>query len=589
MNFAEFHFIRPLWFLALFPSTLILFLLLKNKLNQGNWSKVCDPELLPFILQQKPTHRTPWVLSTVAISIILVITALAGPTWERLPSPVFRNDAGLIIALDLSRSMDANDINPSRLDRARFKIADILKQRKDGQTALLVYAGDAYTVTPLTEDTETISSQLSALTTSIMPSQGSNTVFALEKAVNLLKQSGLQEGDILLVTDGVDFDSTEDAIEAASPYHISILGVGTQQGAPIKASSGGFLKDTVGNIVVPKLNQAELSQLANKGKGIYQTISSDNTDVEALLKQLGSTVKTEQGENSNLLIEQWVETGPWLLLLALPFAALNFRKGLLSIALLVLLPFPETSYALEWNDLWQTQNQQAQHAYQQKSYKQAAEQFENPHWKAAAQHKAGQFEQAIQTLQDDQSATGLYNKGNALAKSNKLVEAIEAYDKSLKLKPDNTDAEYNKQQVEKLLEKQKQDQQQGDDQQKDKGSQKQQEDKQQEKQGDDSESSDKQQNSKQNSEPKADKNQPSKEKKPENENDKENPEPKKAEEKDAQQQAKQNKEASDYDESEQASEQWLKRIPDDPAGLLKRKFKYQYGKRERKSNNTSAW
>ncbi len=590
MNFAEFHFIRPYWFLALIPSTIIVFLLMKNKLSQGNWSKVCDAELLPFILQQKPTQRNRWLLSTSFFSTVLIIIALAGPTWERLPSPVFRNDAALVIALDLSRSMDASDIKPSRLDRARFKIADILKQRKDGQTALLVYAGDAFTVTPLTEDTETIASQLSALTTSIMPSQGSNTQLALEKAIELLKQAGLQEGDVLLVTDGVDYDSAVNSVEAMDHYHLSILGVGTMDGAPVKSAQGGFLKDAQGNIVVPKLNSGELSKLANKGKGLYKTISSDDSDIEALLNQLDTTVDKNQGENSNLLIEQWAEKGPWLLLLVLPLAALNFRKGLLSVALLGLLPFPETSYALEWNDLWQTQNQQAQHAYQQEKYQQAAEQFESPQWKAASQHKAGQFDQAIQTLQDDQSATGFYNKGNALAQSNKLAEAIEAYEESLKINPDDEDAKYNKEQVEKQLEKQKQNQQQGDDKKKSDSDDSQKNDKENNQQSDDSESSDEQKNADRDSEPDSSKQQENEQKQnPETEDSKDSQQQQQAEEKEPQQEeTKQGAEASEYDESEQASEQWLKRIPDDPAGLLKRKFKYQYGKRNRKATN-NAW
>ena len=175
MNLAEFHFIRPFWLLAFIPYTVILVLMWRNKLRNGNWSAVCDPALLPFILQEKVVNQSRWPLTSAALAAVLVIIALAGPTWQRLPSPVFRNDLAVVIALDLSRSMDAGDIKPSRLIRARYKIADILKRRKDGQTALLVYAGDAFTVTPLTDDTETIASQLEALNTDIMPSQGSDT------------------------------------------------------------------------------------------------------------------------------------------------------------------------------------------------------------------------------------------------------------------------------------------------------------------------------------------------------------------------------------------------------------------------------
>ena len=592
MSLAEFHFIRPYWLLALIPAIVMTVLLLKNKLNQGNWAHVCDPELLPFVLQNKGTQQSRISLSAGAIACFLVIFALAGPTWERLPSPVFRNDAALVIALDLSRSMNASDIKPSRLSRARYKIADILKKRKDGQTALLVYAGEAFTVTPLTEDTETIASQISALTTEIMPSQGSNTVLALEKATELLKQTGLQTGEILLVTDGVDFDRTETAVEELGAYQLSILGVGTKEGAPINIARGGFLKDAQGNIVVPKLNDSELSRLAEIGNGVYRTISSDDSDINALLKQLDNPLEKQESKSSDVLIDQWNEKGPWLLLLVLPFAALSFRKGLLSLTLLCLLPFPETSYAVEWKDLWQTQNQQAQRAFKQENYQQAAEQFDNPQWKAAAQHKSGQFDLAIETLQHDQSATGLYNKGNALAQSGQLQDAIETYEKSLEINPDNDDAKYNKEQVEKELEKQKQQQQQGDkDQQSDQDdSQKSEEEK--DEPGDSSEQSGEQDEKQQDSNSEESEQQQSEEQQEAEEQDESESnqqEQQQAEETESENEPQQVEEPSEYDESEQASEQWLKRIPDDPAGLLKRKFKYQYGQRGRKTKNDQAW
>lgn len=586
MDFAEFHFIRPYLLLTLIPTIVILVLLLKNKLNQGNWSAVCDAELLPFILQEKPAHRSRWTLFAGACSSLLAIIALAGPAWERLPLPVFRNDAALVIVLDLSRSMDATDIKPSRLAMARYKITDILKRRKDGQTALLVYAGDAFTVTPLTEDNDTIMSQISALTTNIMPSQGSDTVLALERAIELLKQTGLQKGEILLVTDGVDFAKTVDRVESLATYHLSILGVGTAEGAPIKDSQGGFVKDGQGTIIVPKLNSHELSRLSLKGNGLYQSISSDDSDIDALLSYLNSPVEKEGDENSNLLIDQWDEKGHWLVLLVLPLAALSFRKGLLSLTLLCLLPFSETSYALEWKDLWETQNQQAEKAFRQKNYQQVVNQFSNTQWKAVAQYKAGQFDQAIETLQDDRSASGLYNKGNALAKSGKLPEAIEAYDKSLALEPDNEDAKFNKEQVEKELAKQKLNQQQDESNQKSK-QENSQEDK--DEQGESSDQSQQQNNSEQDSNSEqsaqqAEENSESteSEKPQDNQQEKQNQEPAEVESKQAAEQSK-------YDESAQASEQWLKRIPDNSAGLLKRKFKYQYGRRDRKNTNNQTW
>jgi len=598
MNLAEFHFIRPYWLLALIPYLAVLAVMLRNKLSQGNWSAVCDAALLPYLLQQKAVNQSRWPLTAGALAALLAIVALAGPTWERLPSPVFRNDSALVIALDLSRSMDAADIKPSRLVMARYKIADILKQRKDGQTALLVYAGDAFTVTPLTDDTETIDSQLSALNTDIMPSQGSNTVSALEKAAELLKQSGLQKGQILLVTDGVDVDKTMAAVKSLDKYQLSILGVGTDDGAPVAVPEGGFLKDEQGNIVVPKLNASDLAKLAKAGNGFYQTITADNADIQAVLTNVDRSVQQQGKQNDNLVLDQWAEKGPWLLLLVLPLAALTFRKGLLCVALLVMLPLPKNSYALGWQDLWQTKDQQAQQAYKQQDYAKAAEQFENPDWKAAAHYKAGEYDKALESLKSSKSESSAYNLGNALAKAGQLEEAVKAYKKALAVNPDNADAKHNKEVVEKELEKQKQDQQQDDKQQS-------KDDPQQNKDKEQSEKSGEQQPDQNNNEEKPEQKpeqkpsdkQPSDEKQQQDQAEQKKPEaekPQQAEQgkDEAKQQEKEQApvEAEPSDEQKQANEQWLKRIPDDPAGLLKRKFKYQYGQRGRQSaGDAEGW
>ncbi len=594
MSFSEFHFIRPTWLLAILPYLVIVVLMLRNKLSRGNWSAVCDAELLPYLLQEKAVQNSRWLLTTGAIAAFLVIVALAGPSWQRVPSPVFRNDSALVVALNLSHSMDAEDIKPSRLIRARYKIADILKRRKDGQTALLVYSGAAFTVTPLTDDTETINSQLTALTTDIMPSEGNDTELVLKKAVDLFKQAGLQKGQILLITDSVDADKTKPAVTALENYSLSILGVGTAEGAPIALAQGGFLKDEHGSIVIPKLNASDLAKLAQQGHGIYQSISADDSDILALLSALEQPVQQQGKENKNLLLDQWEDQGPWLLLLVLPLAALSFRKGLLTIALLLLLSLPKNSYAMEWKDLWQNKDQQAEQAYKNNQFEQAASLFENSNWKAAANYKAGAYDKALENLApkpDEKNANVLYNQGNALAKSGQLEQALKAYEKALALNPADSDAKYNKELVEKALEKQKQDKNKQDQQKKDDkqdSSDKSDKDDQQKK---DDESSDKSEQQKaseqkpeQSEEKKSQQQQADEQGKPDNKEPEKQPEadkteqsaePKKAEDK---QQPKPASEAVEpSDEQKQANEQWLKRIPDDPAGLLKRKFKYQYG------------
>ncbi|MCX7085735.1 MAG: VWA domain-containing protein [Methylococcales bacterium] len=600
MNLADFHFIRPFWLLALLPYIGIVFFLLKNKLSRGNWTSVCDADLLPYLLQEKAASQSRWPLTAGALAALLTIIAIAGPTWDRLPSPAFRNDSALVIALNLSRTMNAEDVKPSRLIRARYKISDILAQRKDGQTALLVYAGDAFTVTPLTDDAETIESQLEALTSDIMPTDGNNTELALKKAVDLFKQAGLQKGQILLLTDQVNEDGLN-AAERLDTYSLSVLGVGTIDGAPIALTEGGFLKDQQGSIIIPKLKTDELAKLAEIGKGRYQTITANDADVKNLLTNLDQPAQQNDKEDINVLLDQWDDKGPWLLAFALPLAALSFRKGLLCWALLLLLPLPKNSYAFTWQDLWQTKNQQAQQAYQNKQFEEAANLFDNPDWKAAAQYKAGQYDKALENLKEPKTQLNAYNQGNALAQSGQLKEALKAYDQALALNPEDADAKFNKELVEKELKKQEQEQKNKDKQ-----------DKQDQKDNKDEQSKDKQdqQNSDKSEEqkPEQSEEQKTQQQQADEQNSAENKEQQEKEAQEKQEQEKKAEEAkakqadekkadkSDDEkdkneaqavesqeqpttEQQQANEQWLKRIPDDPAGLLKRKFKYQYGQR----------
>lgn len=614
MNLADFHFIRPYWFLALLPVAIFIILSVRNKFTRGNWSEVCDDALLPFILQDTDKDvKRRWTSFSLSVATVLAIITLAGPTWEHLPTPVFRNDAAVVITLDLSRSMNATDIKPSRLIRARYKVADILQQRKDGLTALIAYAGDAFTVTPLTSDNETIANQLSALSTDIMPSQGSNTQAALKQAVELLQQAGQTQGSILLISDGIDSRLHAQSSEILGNYKLSVLGIGTAEGSPVQLADGGFLKDRQGNIVVPRLVASKLRSLAQSNNGIYHTISSDDSDIKVIMANIDRASSSETMEKNDQLAEQWAEQGPWLLLLLLPLAALYFRKGLLVVPLLVLMNYPQDSYAIEWQDLWQTPDQQAQQAFNQQRYEQAADNFSSPEWQAAAQYKAEKYQQAAETLQplEQPTANNYYNQATSLAKSGQLKPALEVYEKALKLNPEHKDALYNKNIVEDALDKQNQDQKQPQNSEDSKPSDKEQENNDQEGQDKQpSDSSDQKQSNEQNTNSSGEledqqakiketdkaQQQSEEEQKSEAENQEEAKQKqveseqalnqdKDTPEESAQQQSK----VAPSNEQKQAQQQWLKRIPDDPSGLLKRKFKYQYNQRNQSSQQEQTW
>jgi len=586
MNLELFHFIRPYWLFALLPLLIILWLLIHRHLSSGNWAKVCDPELLPHILIAQDKKRQKWPFYILAISGLLAIFALAGPTWERLPQPAFRDTGALVILLDLSRSMDATDLKPSRLVRARFKVADILKQRQEGQTALVVYAGNAFTVTPLTNDTETIASQLSVLETSIMPSQGSRADIALKKAIALLQQAGLQNGNILFITDDLNATLYKKAIQKLKHYRISILGVGTREGSPIPLKNGGFLKDAQGAIVIPKLESSSLRKLAHLGGGIYQTIKNDDSDIKALATAYKTNILNNQKDNNKMTIDTWREQGPWLLLLLLPLAALGFRRGLLPVILFgFFLPIPQQVQAWEWKSLWFTPDQQASEAFEKGEMEKSADLFNNPEWKGAAQYKAGKYEQALKSLEGLESADLWYNKGNALARLSRYPEAIEAYKKALELNPEHKDALYNKALVEKQLKKQQnqnsQDSKKQDSDSKKSSSQdskKQDQAKEQQDQAQEQQDQVQEQQDKNKAKEQQDKNKA-----------KEQQDKNKAKEQPDQVKEQPDKTKNTPNEAEQAKEQLLRQIPDDPGGLLRRKFKYQYQQQGQQSEGEQAW
>ena len=184
---SQFHLIRPTWLLALIPAILLFVFLLKRQLASARWNGIIDKALMPHVLDQMPSEQSRWPLWFILLAWIVASIALAGPTWQQLPQPVLKKDDALVVVLDMSLSMAAQDVNPDRVTRARQKIIDILKHRKEGLTALVVYAGDAYTVTPLTDDTDTAINLVPALSPFIMPSMGSRPDKALILAKKLIR------------------------------------------------------------------------------------------------------------------------------------------------------------------------------------------------------------------------------------------------------------------------------------------------------------------------------------------------------------------------------------------------------------------
>ena len=438
----DFHFLRPIWLLGLIPALIFFIAMWRINTVVTAWDKAIDKNLLPYLLDRSKNaaQRTPllllfcaWVLSTIA---------MAGPVWEQLPQPVQKREDALVIVMDLSLSMFAPDHNPSRLDLAKRKLRDILALRQEGQTALVVYAGDSHTVTPLTDDVVTIDALVSSLSPNIMPLFGSNPMSAIDMAVGLLDDVESTDGRIMLMTDGISgFDQelliTEQLEETG--YELLVMGIGTEEGAPIRTSDGSFLTDENGAMVVPTLNKNVLQSLANRVNGRYHDIQLSNADLAFLLSEnqlLDDQELTEVEEEFDV----WNEAGPFLLLLVLPLAAFTFRRGwLFSIVLLTGggLLFPsQPAQAFEWRDLWKTKDQQAAEAFAVNDHSLAAALFDTSDWRGAASYRAQDYESAIAAFSASDTPDGHYNRGNALALAGNYAEAIAAYDIAISLEPE---------------------------------------------------------------------------------------------------------------------------------------------------------
>ena len=326
---AEFHWLRPEWLWALPLVALVAYAMARRSLAPGNWQRIVDPALAPFVLSRSAMRRHSYRWWLLGLGGMLTVLSLAGPSWNRAEQPVFRSEQAMVIALDLSRSMDAQDLTPSRLTRARLKILDILERRRSGQTALVVYSSNAFTVTPLTTDADTVAALVNSLSTDIMPSRGSYPVAAINKGRQLLDQAGVGYGEVLLITDGGTSPAAEkaarDLYEAG--YSLSVMGVGTSEGAPIPIAGGGFVADRSGQIAVPKIEARALQSLAAAGHGRYTQLSIDDRDLDLLLSGVVDSSSGSSAADELLATDQWLEEGPWLLILLLPLAAFSFRRG----------------------------------------------------------------------------------------------------------------------------------------------------------------------------------------------------------------------------------------------------------------------
>jgi Ca-activated chloride channel family protein len=598
---SQFHLLRPELLALVVPAWLFLFWLHAKKSHSENWKNIVDDALLEHVVQQQPDIKKS-VIWLHALALLIAVFAIAGPSWHKQPQPVFEDKSALIIALDLSQSMLAEDVKPNRLSRAKFIIEDILNSQETGQFALITFAKEAFVVTPFSNDKATLIHQLSALTPDIMPAQGTNFADVIDKAEQLHRNNELDKSHLLILTDTLENVNADDL--NTQLFDVSILAISQLDGAPIPNLQGSFVKDYQGNIVISQYNKTVATIIGSKTHIRLRQLKSSDTDLAYLLPKYQASLDKE-GERES---EIWLDQGHYFAWLLLPFFLFWFRKGLFYGLVFFILPVPQAD-AFDLPTWLLNDNQKALTAFNKKDYQQAAKQFNDLNWKASSLFKQGNFEEAEAIWNNLDDATSAYNAGNAAAKLEKLPEAVAHYKKALQKRPDFQDAKDNLKTIEDFLKQQKEqekkdqksdkkDQKQDQSDSKDKKDQKQDQSQDGKKGDKKGEQQKKQQKSKSEKDQQKEQAEKSKGSTPEGEKTEQEKKQQAEMQKRLEQMQKQmDKEKENQTEQQPVipkqrqlnkTEQWLQQIPDDPGGLLRNKFNY-YSQRHQQRDSQQPW
>lgn len=582
-NLQEFQFAAPVWIwgAGLLPFVWVLYALFYRKgPSDTKLAEFADAHLLPHLLakdEQKGGQKKRVWLSLVIWSLMWVfgLLAMAGPRWDYTEVKAYAPARSLVILLDLSKSMDAQDIKPSRLARARQEIEDMERLAQGVNIGLIAFASVPHVITPLTDDRGTLSRLLPSLKTDLVFTQGSNLSLALKRAGAMLDSELGKEKHIIVLSDGGFQDGDASIYKAEQELikrgvRVHIMGMGTEEGAPIPDGKGSYAKQN-NTTAISRIEPDKLRSIARDGRGIYLDASYLENDTHALLLQVNRASENEAQKTTRFWEERFYLFLIPLLLLLLPW----FRREAAFLVLIFMLLQPAPAQAFEWGDLFLNHNQQGKAAIEQQQYDKAAQKFDDPYRRGVAQYKAEQYEQAMKSFTEagraDIAADARYNLGNAELMNGKVQEAIDSYKKLLKDHPDHEDASHNLEIAKKMLQGQQQQQNQDQDQDQDQ--------KKDNQQGNQDQKDQQQQNK-----------------------DEESGKPQDADKKDSQDEQKkdQDKEEQQTDPSKDPqkaekrtqkdikADQWLSRIENNPEQFLKNKF-YIESMRQNAKQGDNPW
>lgn len=482
---VQFQLLRPWWLLGLLPVVWLVWKAWQIKNKPAAWRQVIAPQFRSLLLGETSSGEASFAskLSLLGLAVIwlLAVIALAGPSLKSVQLPVEKNQQGTVIVLDLSLSMLADDLAPNRLSRVKYKITDLVKQHPERSIGLVGYAGSAHSISPISEDNQTLLGLLPALNPVIMPLYGSNPILGFEQARKLLEGAFINHGHIIWITDDIE-PSQQTAIKEwiqSHNYSVSIMPVGTPIGGAVQIPNYGLLKDDAGKVVMPTLPLARFTQFSDLNGVTVTPLEMGDNSVKYLLPNSSNRAQKSTGkENTRPQADQIenkllhaLDEGALLLLLLLPLVALLYRRGwILSLSFSMILPLglmgtltlaPTPSIAAtelpNFSDLFLSSDQQAYQAWQNKNYQTAEALFEDAQWRASSLYRLGKYAEAAALYQQDDSPKGHYNRGNALAKAGQLEQAQSAYKTALEQQPQFAQAQQNLKIVEQLLQQKSQD------------------------------------------------------------------------------------------------------------------------------------
>lgn len=451
IDWAAFHFLRPGYLWLLLPLALALVVGVVSIRDQIKWKKSIAPHLRSYVIQKGNESILIWMRMALFAMLAFAILGSAGPTWKKVEIPGQILETPVVIALDLSQSMMARDIQPSRLERAKFKIIDLLDANPRARIALVGFAGTAHTIIPLAQDYNIIKSHLDGLSPNAMPFPGSDLSSALVMTDSI---TSISEAPATLIVFTDDFTEVTfnhlKQFANAGKTKVELVPMNTIEGADVpRPGSRQSMKNQSGEIIHSALDLDILNKLKAIDNIQVHQLTLDKSDMEALASNIRTDLKFQEADEEKK--DDWIDYGIWLVIPFALFTLMWFRKGFVVYSIVILLGMSSCQGDFSMKNSWITKDYQAQQLYDQGSYDEAASLYTDPMHKGVADFKAGNYELAIEAFNEDATANGAYNLGLAYYKNGDYAAANMAFGKAIELNPELKDAEKNQALVQQLI------------------------------------------------------------------------------------------------------------------------------------------